>query len=284
MTPLAEGRQVVKRFGEVTAVDRVSLEVLPGQVVGLLGANGAGKTTFLRMLLGLIEPNGGRVGLFGGPPTRQSLRRVGYMPQGLGLYTDLTVAENLAFRARLFGVEVPELSDGLEDTAATTVDRLPLGLQRRIAFVAALLHHPDLLVLDEPTSGVDPLARARLWDTIRLAADQGAGVLVTTHHINEAEQCDHLHLLAAGRTVAEGSVEEIIGDLSAVEIRTRGWQRALALLEQTGLLVALAGTSLRVPEGDPDRIQRLLAASGIQADVSQHPATLEETFVSLAGR
>ena len=151
--PLAEARSVSRRFGGLVAVDRVDLQVRPGEVLGLVGANGAGKTTLIRLLLGLLRPTGGAIFLFGEPPSRRTRARLGYVPQGLGLYDDLTVAENLAFSAGAFGHEPPELPPELRGVAGTLVRALPLGLQRRVAFVQALSHRPGLLVLDEPTSG-----------------------------------------------------------------------------------------------------------------------------------
>jgi ABC-2 type transport system ATP-binding protein len=284
MSHLAATNQVTKRFAGFTAVEGVSLEVERGEVLGLLGPNGAGKTTLIRLLLGLITASEGTVDLFGRPPSRKSLRRVGYLPQGLGLYTDLTIHENLAFQARIFDVEVPSLPDDLLKTAHTTVGRLPLGVQRRVAFLAALAHRPDLLVLDEPTSGVGPLGRARLWETIRLAAEAGAGILVTTHHLEEAEQCDRLLMMAGGHKVAEGSVEEVVGERSAVEVQTDEWEKALDVLEGMGWLVRLAGRRLRIPGVGTARVEQVLAEAGIIARVDERPGTLDEAFVALSGR
>ena len=284
MNSLIDGRDVGKRFGGVVAVDGVSLQVSRGEVVGLLGANGAGKTTLLRVLLGLLRPTSGSAWLFGGPATRAGLRRVGYVPQGLGLYADLTVAENLAFRARLFEVEVPPIPGDLGERSGAIVGGLSVGYQRRVAFFAALMHHPAVLVLDEPTSGVGPLGRARLWDTIREAADGGAGVLVTTHHLEEAEECERLVMMADGKVAAEGSLVDIIGTLQTVEVETPDWRRGMDVLGNAGVLAGLAGSRLRVPGGNPIDVERLLEAAGVSARVSQQPATLEEKFVSLARR
>ena len=225
MTGLAaQAVAVTRAFGHFVAVDHIDLEVHPGEVVGLLGANGAGKTTLIRLLLGLLRPTGGEIRLFGEPPSRGTRRRIGYVPQGLGLYDDLTPAENLAFSAAVFGEgsAAASLPEPLRRYGTTVVGSLPLGIQRTVAFAQALAHRPDLLVLDEPTSGVDPLARARLWETVAGAAAAGAGVLVTTHYIDKAGECDRLVIMAAGRVVARGTVPEIVGDaqVSVVESGT----------------------------------------------------------------
>jgi ABC-2 type transport system ATP-binding protein/ribosome-dependent ATPase len=308
--PLLSASGATRRFGELLAVDRVDLEVRAGEVVGLVGANGAGKTTLIRMLLGLLHPSAGEVRLLGETPSRRSRARLGYVPQGLGLYEDLTVAENLAFTSNAFGLR---------------------------------LHGPlpdqDLeAARDEPTSGVDALGRARLWDAIRSAAEQGAGVLVTTHAMGEAEQCDRLVVMATGRVVAQGTIEAIIGDATTVAVGgispdgpgeppgpegPRGepqsgepqsgepqsgepqsgepqsgarvdraqanrapvsrWEEAFAACEAAGLPVALVGTELRVPAADPGRVRAVLEAAGISAEVTVTRATLEEAFVLLAG-
>jgi ABC-2 type transport system ATP-binding protein/ribosome-dependent ATPase len=279
--PLLAGRDVTRRFGGVVAVDAVDLRVSPGEVVGLLGANGAGKTTLIRLCLGLLHPSSGAVELFGRPPSRRSRLRLGYVPQGLGLWDDLTVAENLAFSARAFGTAVPTLEPELAAAAGTVVRDLPLGLQRRLAFAVALAHEPELLVLDEPTSGVDPIARDRLWRTVHAAAEAGAGVLATTHYLEEASYCDRLVIMAAGRVVAAGALADVVGEARAVEIVAPDWVGAFAALEDAGLPSALTGTTLRVPGEDVARVRAVLAARDVAADMRTVPASLEETFVRL---
>jgi ABC-2 type transport system ATP-binding protein/ribosome-dependent ATPase len=280
---LAAAAGATRRFGDLLAVDGVDLTVAGGEVVGLIGANGSGKTTLIRMLLGLLAPTAGRVRLFGEPPSRRTRARLGYVPQSLGLYEDLTVAENLAFSAAAYGSRRAVLEGDLAQAGDTLVGDLPLGLRRRAAFAIALGHHPDLLVLDEPTSGVDPLQRARLWETIRGSAERGAGVLVTTHHLAEAEQCDRLVVLAGGRVAAAGSLAEIVGDTTAAEVRTPSWEAAFAALDTAGLPVSLVGRTLRVPGAEVAAVHRVLGDAGVPAEVAAVRASFEETFVALAG-
>ncbi len=261
-------------------MDGVDLRLGRGEVVGLLGANGAGKTTLIRMLLGLLPATAGEVRLFGGPPSRQARRRVGYVPQTLGLYDDLTAEENLAFSAAVFGEGArATLPAPLSGYGRVLVGDLPLGVQRRVAFSAALGHRPDLLILDEPTSGVDPLARARLWETITDAAAAGAGVLVTTHYMDEAGECGRLVIMAAGRVVAAGTMADITGKARVSVVETAAWAEAFAALEAAGLPVALAGRVLRVPGASPAAVRQALGP--VAARVSEAPATLEERFFEL---
>jgi ABC-2 type transport system ATP-binding protein len=297
-TVLAEARAVTRSFGTFVAVDGADLAVRGGEVVGLLGANGAGKTTVIRMLLGLLPPSEGQALLFGAPPSRASRRRIGYVPQGLGLWDDLSAAENLAFAAAAFGSSPPPLDADLAAAQDVLVRDLPLGLKRRLAFASALAHEPEMLVLDEPTSGVDPQARARLWDTVHEAAAGGAGVLVTTHYLEETAQCDRLVIMAAGRVVAEGPAAAIVGERTAVEVELTpadsavagetgpkagaDWATVYGVLSDAGLPVALHGRRLRVAGGDAARVRAALDARRVAASLRVVPASLEETFVELS--
>jgi ABC-2 type transport system ATP-binding protein/ribosome-dependent ATPase len=316
---LAECAGVRRVFGRFTAVDGVDLAVGSGEVVGLLGANGAGKTTLIRMLLGLLPVSGGSVRLFGQPPSRASRRRVGYLPQGLGLYDDLTIAENLAFSRAVYAGSGPspgsDVPDSLRRYAAVAVRDLPLGVARRAAFAQVLAHAPELELLDEPTSGVDPLARARLWETISQTAADGAGVIVTTHSMEEAEECTRLVVLAAGRVVASGTAAQIVGRARTAVVHAADWAAALRRLEAAGLRAVLAGavpadavlagavpadavpadavlvgtglagtgspgTALRVPGRPAAEVTATLG--DLPATVTTEPATLEERFFELA--
>jgi ABC-2 type transport system ATP-binding protein/ribosome-dependent ATPase len=279
---LLESDAVTCCFGEVAAVSEVTMAVAAGEVVGLLGANGAGKTTLIRMLLGVLPVTSGRVRLLGGPPDRAHRRRLGYVSQGTGLYSDLTVAENVAFVATLYGVPAPDLPLALAEFADTLVGEVSLGVQRRVAFTCALLHTPKVLVLDEPTSGVDPLARADLWDTVREQAGRGVGALVTTHYMQEAQQCDRLLLMSDGHLVGHGSERDVIGDTTAVEVSTQDWAAAFAVLAAAGEPVSLAGRAVRVADGDPGRIITALQRAGVPGQVRSVPATLEERMTVLA--
>ena len=279
---LVRATRVSRAFGDTLAVQDVSMDVRPGEVVGLLGANGAGKTTLIRLLLGLLPVTAGSVELLGGAPDRERRRHLGYVPQSLGLYRDLTVAENLAFTAQAYGAAPAQLTEALRGSADVLVGELSLGLQRQVAFLAALAHAPQVLVLDEPTSGVDPLARAALWDTIREQADRGTGVLVTTHYMQEAAQCDRLLLMSRARLVAQGSEADIVGDTTAAAVRTDDWAAAFAALNAAGEPVMLAGRDVRVADSDVDHLRAVLAAAGIGADVVAVAATIEERMMVLA--
>lgn len=275
---------VTRRFGDFTAVDDVTMSVAAGEVVGLLGANGAGKTTLMRMLLGLLQTTEGAVEMLGGPTDQKRRARMGYVPQGLGLWRDLTVRENLEFSGRAYGLARTEPPAEFDAVADTLVGDLSLGVQRQVAFAVALAHKPEVLLLDEPTSGVDALARASLWDTIREQSKQGVGVLVTTHYMEEAQQCDRLLLMSSGRLVAQGSERDVVGDTTAVAVRTADWAGAFRVLNDADVPVILDGRAIRVADTEPDRVRRVLVDAGMDATITSVPATIEEKMLVLARR
>lgn len=220
--PAISARGLVRRFGRFVAVDDVSLQVARGEVFGLLGANGAGKTTAIRMLCGTLAPSAGQIEVAGIDMVRLARfarSRIGYVTQRFTLYADLTVRENLALQAGLYGVADARLGArmdwaldrlDLRAEAGARAGLLPLGFQRRLAVAAALLHEPDVLFLDEPTSGIDPLARQHLWELVYELTATGVGVLVTTHYMDEALFCDRLALMDRGRVVAQGTPRSLL--------------------------------------------------------------------------
>ena len=282
MSAHVDAAHVTRRFGDFTAVDDVGLRVEAGEVVALLGANGAGKTTLIKMVLGLLRPTAGRVQLFGQPPGLEQRRRIGYVPQNLGLYTDLSVDENLAFRAEVFGcaqVGAGDLPGGRH------VGDLPLGLQRRAAFAAALQHRPELLVLDEPTSGVSPLSRSELWDLIRSEADRGAGVLVSTHYMDEAERCHRIHYISYGKLLASGTVGEVVADAHLTTWVLEGGDLTAAVRALNGApgveQVAPFGTTIHVVGGDADALEKTVRQTAEQTGAEAHKGetSLEDVFI-----
>lgn len=209
---------------------------------------------------------------------------MGYVPQGLGLWRDLTVRENLEFSGRAYGLARTEPPAEFDAVADTLVGDLSLGVQRQVAFAVALAHKPEVLLLDEPTSGVDALARASLWDTIREQSKQGVGVLVTTHYMEEAQQCDRLLLMSSGRLVAQGSERDVVGDTTAVAVRTADWAGAFRVLNDADVPVILDGRAIRVADTEPDRVRRVLVDAGMDATITSVPATIEEKMLVLARR
>jgi ribosome-dependent ATPase len=221
--PTIEARGLTRRFGDFTAVDHVSLTVGRGEIFGFLGSNGCGKTTTMKMLTGLLPASEGEARLFGQPVRAgdiETRRRVGYMSQGFALYGELTVRENLELHARLFGlpraaaharIAALEAQFGLEAQSGAVSGGLPLGIRQRLSLAVAVLHEPEMLILDEPTSGVDPVARDGFWELLGdLARREGVTIFVSTHFMNEAMRCDRVSLMHAGRVLASGSPEELI--------------------------------------------------------------------------
>lgn len=221
MTSAIEVHELTRRFGAFTAVDAISFEVREGEVFGFLGANGAGKTTAIRMLTGLLAPTSGRASVAGfdvRTQTEDVRRRIGYMSQRFSLYEDLTVRENIALYGGIYGLTDAEIRGRgdaligelqLGHAADGRVAALPLGWKQKLAFSVALLHRPAVAFLDEPTGGVDPIARRQFWEMIYAAAAGGTTVLVTTHYMEEAEYCDRVSIMVDGRIAALGTPREL---------------------------------------------------------------------------
>jgi len=290
-----------KRFGSFQAVKDFQLEIRNGEIYGLLGANGAGKTTAIKIMCGLIGPTSGSVSLLGKSEQLRSAAvrsRIGYMSQKFSLYDDLTIGENLDFYARLYGVDerlreerkkwVLETAE-LSGEAGMLTKSLPGGWKQRVAFGAAVMHEPEAIFLDEPTSGVDPLARRAMWRMINEFADRGAGVLVVTHYLEEAEQCNRLGFMVAGEIIAAGSPSEVKSNMKGTlsEIETDHPDRALAALKSKfgASRVSLFGDKLHlVVESDAQKKEAAaeLDAAGVKV-TAWNPAqfSLEDVFISL---
>jgi ABC-2 type transport system ATP-binding protein len=298
--------QATLRFADELAVDGISLAVPAGTIVGLIGPSGAGKTTTVRMLTGALTPTSGTVRVLGEEPRRfrrQTRERIGYMPQSFTLYRDLTVRENVDFVGSLFGMlfrsrrrrtrEVLELVD-LWDVRDRRAGRLSGGMQRRLELAGALVHDPALLFLDEPTAGIDPLLRGRVWDEFQRLRDDGRTLLVTTQYVNEAESCDHVALIAEGRLIALATPTELRrkaagGDV--VEVQTRDRIDGLSLAElpfvrqvrqdapnHLTLIVDDAGTAT------PDAVEAIGRAGGDVVLARETRISFDDVFATLVTR
>lgn len=225
-----EARELTRRFGKFTAVDAITFHVERGEVFGFLGANGAGKTTAMRMLIGLLAPTSGSATVAGFDIARQSeqvRRRVGYMSQRFSLYEDLTVQENITLYGGIYGVSDEDIASrtgeilsriGFEHARDELVREIPLGWKQQLAFCVALLHRPAIVFLDEPTGGVDPITRRRFWELIYETAAGGTSVLVTTHYLDEAEYCGRISIMVDGAMAAMGTPSEVRGRLDAATL------------------------------------------------------------------
>jgi ABC-2 type transport system ATP-binding protein len=298
-----EAKELVRDFGRFRAVDRVTFQVKPGEIFGLLGANGAGKTTVIKMLTGIIPPTGGE-GWVAGAEMKTAgetiKERIGYMSQAFSLYLDLTVAENIRLFAGIYGLDQRATHTrldwivsmaGLKGYESNLTGQLPMGVRQRLALGCALVHQPRVLFLDEPTSGVDPIGRRHFWDILsHLAREEGVAILITTHYMSEAEHCDHLALMYAGRIVAEGSPETMKKQVELeagrlLEVMTDQPGHALQQLLEAGFAgAALFGTTIhllsKVPDQDEARLRAVLSRAAVQVRaVATRPLTLEDVFV-----
>jgi len=298
--PVVITENLTRRFGDFVAVDHVSFTVETGEIVGYLGPNGSGKTTTIRMLLGLYEPSEGKATVLGFDAYRQSEEvrvRTGYMSQKFALYDDLTAWENLSFYGGIYGIrdrkriEETLIMVGLAGHGSELARSLSAGWRQRLALAIALVHQPKLLFLDEPTSGVDPSARRSFWDLIYTLAAEGVTVLVTTHYMDEAEYCGRVGMMRDGRllaldTPAALKMQVVPGDVW--EVHAEPLQVALNAYETcTGVLrVGLAGDHLRMitERGMREKDLRLgLKAAGLTVNALERgEPTLEDVFLSLA--
>jgi ABC-2 type transport system ATP-binding protein len=297
------GRALTKQFGAFTAVNDVTIDIRHGEIYGLLGANGAGKTTAIKILCGLLAPTRGHVEVAGERSASRAYsvrQRIGYMSQRFSLYDDLTIVENLDFFAGVYGVPRREIAEkrrwvlsfsGLEGKESLLTGSLPGGWKQRVAFGAAIMHEPEILVLDEPTSGVDPLARRAFWRVINTLADAGTAILVTTHYLEEAEQCNRLGLMVAGELVAEDTPDGIkrAQPGALLEFVVDQPQRAADLLRTTldRWRISLFGDRLHVViDGDPDDARQAMTAQLAAADIRvqrsrRAPFSLEDIFINV---
>ena len=301
-----EARGLTRRFGALLAVDGVDLEVRRGEVFGCLGPNGSGKSTLMRMLLGLLEPSAGsaRVLDLEIPRDAERLRpSVGYMTQRFSLYEELTVAENLRFAAQIFGlsgrrrrerIDAVLADSGLARYRGARAGALSGGFRQRLALAAAIVHEPSLLVLDEPTAGVDPQSRREFWERLFELAAAGATILVSTHYMDEAVRCHRLCMLRDGRRAALGAPAELVRALEGrvVEVRVGHLDAAIARLAdapEVASITQLGETAhvLLAPHAPPaaaaaDALRRRLEALGFPSpSAAPGAATLEDVFVAL---
>jgi ABC-2 type transport system ATP-binding protein len=298
-TPAIDVKGLVKRYGNRTVVDHVDLRIMPGRICGFLGPNGSGKTTTLRMICGLLTPDAGEGTCLGHDiiTERDAVKaQAGYMTQRFGLYEDLTIRQNLEFVGRLY--RLPNLRAvvdhalerlGLASRQHQLTGALSGGWKQRLALAACVLHEPKLLLLDEPTAGVDPKARRAFWDEIHALAAQGITVLVSTHYMDEAERCHEIAYIAYGKLMARGTAEEIIAGsgLSALVGTGPGADRlAPELRDVPGVTAAAAfGTTLHVC--GPDRAALWRAVEPFRnrgIDWDEAMPTLEDVFIHLMGQ
>lgn len=237
--PLAiVAEQLSKRYGDFVATDAISFDVREGEIFGFLGANGAGKTTAMKMLCGLLKPTSGKASVAGfdvHSQVQELKRNIGYMGQKFSLYDDLSIEENIRYYAGIYGLGRKEIrlksldlieTLGLEQERAKLVGSLPVGWKQKVAFSVALLHKPKVLFLDEPTGGVDPLTRRQFWEMIYEAAGQGTTIFITTHYMDEAEYCDRISIMVDGRIEALGPPAELKERFGAASVNEVFYQLA----------------------------------------------------------
>jgi ABC-2 type transport system ATP-binding protein len=297
--PIVVTQDLTKRFGDFTAVDAVSFRIFPGEVVGYLGPNGSGKTTTIRMLLGLLLPSAGSAQVLGFDSVKQPediRKRVGYMSQKFALYDELTVWENIAFYAGVYGVEQRVHIEatlervGMKGNNKVRAGDLPVGWRQRLALATAIVHRPQLLFLDEPTSGVDPLARRDFWDLIYALLDEGITAFVTTHYMDEAEYCQRVGIMRRGELLAMDTPDVLKGEAFtglAWDVFVDRLLPAITYLDGLPeiLRVGLAGDHIRAITGrgvTAAKLRDILASGGFKARVKRTAPSLEDVFLALA--
>lgn len=305
MTNVIETRSLTRRFGKFTAVDGVTIAVERGDIFGLLGPNGSGKTTLIRMLCGLLRPSDGDATVLGYDVRSDSERikqSIGYMSQQFSLYGDLTVEENLTFHARVYAVSRKELRSrmdevyqltGVGEYARRPASQLSGGWRQRLALSCALIHRPELLFLDEPTAGIDPVARRALWNLLFDLSGRGITFFVTTHYMDEAERCSHVGYIYFSRLIACGAPPELKAleevtppGAERVQVRTDRLPLAMAFVNNLEYVrdATIFGDSLHVliDSGCADRLAPALEQNGFDAPrVERIQPTLEDVFVTL---
>jgi ABC-2 type transport system ATP-binding protein len=297
-------RELTRSFGHLVAVDHLSLDVPRAEIYGFLGPNGSGKSTTIRMFCGLLKPTSGTCEILGltMPQDAERLRlRLGYMTQRFSLWEDLSVAENLNFMSRIYGLtgakrvgavtrqlDRYDLADRRKQRAGT----LSGGQKQRLALAAATLHEPELLLLDEPTSAVDPQNRRDFWANLFELVDDGTTILVSTHYMDEAERCHRLAILDQGKLAAEGPPQKLIRDIDAkiVEIEADSVREIREILEQQTFVrsVAQLGTRLhalldRAVMHPEQTVREVVSGAGLEASIREVPASLEDVFVASTG-
>jgi ABC-2 type transport system ATP-binding protein len=297
---------LTRRFGDLVAVDELDLSIARGAIYGFLGPNGSGKSTTIRLLCGLLLPSAGSVRVLGYsvPGEAEAVRRkIGYMTQRFSLYEDLTVRENLDFVAEVYGLPAREKAGRLagamteyrlEEIAKQRAGTMSGGQRQRLALAAATLHRPELLLLDEPTSAVDPQSRRDFWDSLFELVDRGTTILVSTHYMDEAERCHRLAILDRGRLAAEGPPRELMKSIAGevVEVIAEDPLRTRRILEMLPEVVSITQLGVRIrtlldcpPAVDASaRVSDALRSAGLDVGVERVPASLEDVFVAATRR